>query len=120
MLLHFHCIILSLCLTLSACCASAAAAAFITANGRSITKKSPTPSIITSQQNNNDTPHIYSRSTVWSSAITTLWSSAIKNSDETKIIDYENTITEDDNPLTSAGLSFISASDKSLGMLFCK
>ena len=115
MLLHFHCIILSLCLTLSACCASAAAAAFIAAkNGRSITKKSPTPSIITS------TPHIYSRSTVWSSAITTLCSSAIKNNDETKIIDYENTITEDDNPLTSAGLSFISASDKSLGMLFCK
>ena len=104
MLLHCHCIIVSLCLLLSAFCTSAAAA-FIAANGRSITKKLPTPSISNYISN-------YSRSTVWSSAI--------KISDETKIIDYENTITEDDNPLTSAGLSFISASDKSLGMLFCK
>ena len=108
MLINFHCIILSLCLVLFASCVSA----FIVANGRAIPKKSSTPSI--TSQNNDSPPQTYSIST-------TIHSSAI-NSGETKIIDYENTITEDDNPLTSAGLSFIfiSASDKSLGMLFCE
>lgn len=38
--------------------------------------------------------------------------------DATTIIDYDEDTTTDNNPLKSAGLSFISASSKSLGMLF--